>query len=188
MSLNGRVWGRVYSMCSRLSLHVSIWMCVFQVFFSFAGEGSTVVHIRALRQCGALWFPATPNSWFSSFFLSFILLHSLSYSLPLPSSPYIAPFVYSIEDVWLNILRPAESIWFSNLSCPLCQWETKACAKYIWMRSLNLPELFFHPSFFPFLPFFPFSLGFGCSHQHYFLGPYLRICKHFFILSVSVIL
>lgn len=157
MSLNGRVWERVYSMCSCLSLHLSIWMCVFQFFFSFAGEGSTVVHIHALRQCGALWFPA-PQLLIFFFLVSFILLHSLSYSLPLPSSPYISSFVYSIEDVWLNILRPAESSWFSNLSCPLCQWETKACAKYIWMRSLNLPELFFHPSFFPLLPFILFFL------------------------------
>lgn len=135
-------------MCSRLPVCTNSYECVCSFLFLLLVAGSTVVHICALRQCGALWFPA-PRLLIFFFLLSFIVLYSLSHSLPLPSSPFYQPsFVYSIEDVWLNILRPAESSWFSNFSCPLCQRKTKACAKYIWKRSLNLSELtLYFPSF-----------------------------------------
>lgn len=167
-------------------LHVSIWMCVFQgcwgFFFIQDQLWFTCVH---LRQCGALWFPAppphsflSPSSSRSSYYIP---------SLPFPTAALVSlyhhpSFVYSIEDVWLNILRPDESSRFSNFSCPACQRKTKACAKYIWMRSVNLFERTFYFSSFPVsitlhLPSPP-SIFFSLVC---FFGPYLRICKGFVV-------
>lgn len=103
----------VLSVLTSSCLHVPIRLFVFQGFvfwFFFAGAGSAVVHICALRQCGALRFPAPPQLLIFFFLLVFILLYSI---IPLTTTalvPLYCPcFVYFIEDVWLNILRLAES-------------------------------------------------------------------------------
>ena len=181
----------VHHVLTSACLHVSIWMCVcvpgllgFVVFFFIQDQlWFTCVH---LRQCGALWFPAPPPPPDS--FLSPSSSRSSYYipSLPFPTAALVSlyrhpSFVYSIEDVWLNILGPDESSRFSNFSCPACQRKTKACAKYIWMRSVNLFESTFYFSSFlvsitPHLPSPPLLFSPVCFC---FFGPYLRICKGF---------
>lgn len=90
VSSNGRVWERVYSIRSRLPVCTHPYECVCSWVLVFFGAGSTVVHMCALRQCGALWFPV-PQLLIFFFLLSFVLLYSLFHSLPLPLSPYIGP-------------------------------------------------------------------------------------------------
>lgn len=84
-----------------LSAHIHIWMCVFQFFFFFFfwldQLWFTCVCWDSVGPCGFL----PPDFWFS------------------PSSPCSIPYrcphplyrpccVDSVEDVWLNILRPAD--------------------------------------------------------------------------------
>ena len=164
-------------------LHISIWMCVFQGCWGFFFHtGSTVVHMCAFETVWGLVVscPPPPDS-----FLSPSSSRSSYYipSLPFPTAALVSlyhhpSFVYSVEDVWLNILRPDESSRFSNFSCPARQRKTKACAKYIWMRSVNLFERTFYFSSFPVsitlhLPSPP-SIFFSLVC---FFGPYFRICK-----------
>lgn len=148
VSSNGRVCERECTVCAHVWLSVRIHMnvCVPQVFFRWCrinwGSHMCVETVWGL----VVSCPPTLD------FLPPPLVHLIIFPLPFPTAapvPVYHPFfVYSIEDVWLNILRPAESSWFSNFSCPVCQRKTKACAKYIWMRSLNLSELTFYFSAF----------------------------------------
>lgn len=129
--------------------NVSIWMCVFQgcCFFLLVQDQLWFTYVRgdSVGPCGFL--PQT---------LDFLLpprIHLIIFLLPFLTTAFVPlchhpSFVYSVEDVWLNILRPAESSWFSNFRSPVYQMKTKACAKYIWMRSLNLSELTFYFSSF----------------------------------------
>lgn len=109
------------AVCAHVCLSARIYMNVCVLC-----AGSTVVHICVLRQCGALWFPAPTN-------LDFLLpplIRLIIFPPPVPAAAlillYRPCFVYSIEDVWLNILRPVESSWFSNFTCPVCQKKNRA--------------------------------------------------------------
>lgn len=99
------------SICLSERLHMNV--CVpGLVVGGVAGAGSTMVHICALRQCGALWFSALRLLTFF-FLFTFIYICSFSNSWPLPSSSCHHRFlIYSIKDVWLNILRLVKSSWF----------------------------------------------------------------------------
>lgn len=142
--------GSVQYVLTSACLLVPVWMCVFPGFFFFFFRWCRI-------NCGSHMCVETAWGLVVSCpptldFLLLPLVHLIIFPLPFPTAApvllYHPFFVYSIEDVWLNILRPAESSWFSNFSCPVCQRKTKACAKYIWMRSLNLSELTFYFSSF----------------------------------------
>ena len=72
----------------------------------------TYVSWDSVGPCGFLH----PDSWFSSLII---------FLLPFPTAALIPlkrpRFVYSIEDVWLSIPRPAWFSWSSNFPCPACQ-------------------------------------------------------------------
>lgn len=77
--------------------------------------GSTKVHVCALRQRGALWFPGPHDYWLSS-----SSSHS-SYYIPSPISDYCPPlpchhpsFVDSVQNVWLNTI-PGRAVSGSHL-------------------------------------------------------------------------
>lgn len=127
---------------------VSIWMCVFQGCCFFYWCRINYGAHMCVETVWGLVVSCPPT-------LDFLLpprIHLIIFLLPFLTTAFVPlchhpSFVYSIEDVLLNILRPAESS--SNFRSPVYQMKTKACAKYIWMRSLNLSELTFY--FYPFL-------------------------------------
>lgn len=155
--------------------------------------GSTKVHVCALRQCGALWFPGPHDYWLSS-----SSSHS-SYYIPSPISDYCPPlpchhpsFVDSVQKVWLNTI-PGRAVSGSNLEVqykrgkPMLVLNTseKKVLKVHFFPKFNLSLLlcFYYspPSFF--LPSFTLcSSYFIRSCQHFFSSRHLRICNAFWFL------